>query len=64
MSHADPDAKIITATLDLYDDSPVHSFRYRERGHRDDWAFGDVYVRRQVLPDTPPKRLEIAISYE
>jgi hypothetical protein len=64
MLHTDTDAKVITATLDLYDDSVVNSCRYRERGHRDDWAFGDVYVRRQVLPEPPPKRLEIAISYE
>lgn len=64
MSRMEPDAKVMTATLDLYDDSVVNSCRYREHGHRDDWAFGDVYVRRQVLPDPPPKRLEIAISYE
>jgi hypothetical protein len=64
MSHADPDAKVITATLDLYDDFVVNSCRYRERGQRDDWAFGDVYVRRQALPEPPPKRLEITVSYE
>jgi hypothetical protein len=64
MSHVDPDTKVITATLYLYDDSPVNSVRYRERGHKDDWAFGDVYVRRQVLPEPPPMRIEIAISYE
>lgn len=64
MSHVDPDAKVITATLDLYDESPVNSVRYRERGHSDDWAFGDVYIRRQVLPDPAPARLEIAVSYQ
>lgn len=45
------------AALDLHA-STVNSYRYRERGHRDDWAIGDLYVKRQALPEPPPPRIE------
>ena len=52
----------VTATLDLYT-STVNSYRYRECGHRDDWAIGDLYVKMQALPQPPPSRIEVTISY-
>ena len=52
----------VTVTLDLYD-TVVNSYRYRETGHRDDWAVGDMYVRFQALPEQPPKRIRVSLSY-
>jgi hypothetical protein len=59
---ADPEATTVTVTLDLYT-STVNSYRYRELGQRDDWAIGDLYVKMQALPEPPPKRIEVTISY-
>lgn len=43
--------------------SRVHSHRYEERGPKDNWLVGDLYVRRSALPDPPPKTITIAIAY-
>lgn len=51
-----------TVTLDLYE-SVVNSVRYRERGHRDDWLIGDLYVKNQALPERPPGRIEVTVAY-
>lgn len=58
----DDNAITFTVTLDLYE-SVVHSIRYRERGHRDDWLIGDLYVRRQALPEQPPSRIQVTVSH-
>lgn len=52
----------VTVTLDFYA-STVNSHRYRECGHKDDWAIGDLYVKIQALPHPPPRRIEVTISH-
>ena len=55
-------AQTFTVTLDLYE-AVVHSVRYRERGHRDDWLIGDLYVKNQALPQPAPRRIEVSVAY-
>ncbi len=62
MTGTPTEASTITVTLDLYT-SAVNSDRYRECGHRNDWAIGDLYVKMQALPEPPPTRLEVTVSY-
>ena len=56
-------AQSFTGTLDLYE-AVVNSVRYRERGHRDDWLIGDLYVKKQALPQPPPDRIEVTLSHD
>jgi hypothetical protein len=51
-----------TVTFDFYE-TKVNSVRYRERGHRDDWLIGDLYVKNQALPEPAPTRIEVQVSY-
>lgn len=62
MAEPAAEATTVTATLGLYA-STVNSYRYRECGHRDDWAIGDLYAKKQALPQPPQSRIEVTISY-
>ena len=55
-------AQSFTVILDLYE-AVVNSVRYRERGHRDNWLIGDLYVKNQALPQPPPTRIEVTVSH-
>lgn len=62
MAEPTAEATTVTVTLDYYT-STVNSYRYRECGHRDDWAIGDLYVKTQAPPEPPPSRIEVTITY-